>query len=146
MSILLAALKGEQKPGLYQLEQDITIEELSQLCQANSCQLFHIDGQTITNKAEFLQACIKALNLPDYFGNNWDAFEDCITDLEWCSANRYIVWYTHPEHFAENDPQQWAIAIDILDSAVNYWAETNTQMYVLFKSDNPLLKLGKISN
>ena len=25
----------------------------------------------------------KALSFPDYFGWNWDAFDECITDLSW---------------------------------------------------------------
>src|SRR5882724_13257702 len=34
------------------------------------------------DKNAFLNAIAKALVFPDYFGHNWDAFYDCLVDLE----------------------------------------------------------------
>ncbi|HWC23411.1 MAG TPA: barstar family protein [Flexivirga sp.] len=34
-----------------------------------------------TDKAHFLDVCRKAFDLPDWFGNNWDALADSLTDV-----------------------------------------------------------------
>ncbi|WP_083389754.1 barstar family protein [Trichormus sp. NMC-1] len=31
------------------------------------------------------------MEIPTYFGANWDAFDECITDLTWCPAQRYVI-------------------------------------------------------
>lgn len=35
-----------------------------------------------SSKEELLAAIAEALVLPDYFGHNWDALEECLQDLE----------------------------------------------------------------
>ncbi|WLB85164.1 barstar family protein [Bradyrhizobium elkanii] len=35
----------------------------------------------MTSKAALLATLAAQLRLPDYFGNTWDAFEECIRDL-----------------------------------------------------------------
>jgi hypothetical protein len=42
-----------------------------------------IRGKRCTTRASLFQECAAALQFPDYFGDNWDALEECITDLEW---------------------------------------------------------------
>lgn len=139
MDKLLAILNGELSPGLYRVTTDVNIDELSSLCQEYGFQLFYINGKDITSKAEFLQAAAETMNFPDYFGDNWDAFTDCISDLSWLSAAGYILLYTQPDNFANNDPSEWSIALDVFQEAVEYWRETDTPMYVLFSRDNLVL-------
>lgn len=139
MDNILTAIKGEKPPGLYRLSPEIKVDELFTLCRLHDCQLFYIDGRTVTNKEEFLQAGAKAIKFPDYFGNNWDAFEDCLIDLNWCQGKLYIILYTYPENFAQNSPPEWSTAIEILEAAVDYWQDTDTPLYVVFKTDSPIL-------
>jgi hypothetical protein len=134
MDKLLAILNGERSPGLYRLTTDVNIDELSSVCQEYGFQFFYINGKQVTSKAEFLQASAKTMNFPDYFGDNWDAFTDCMTDLSWLSADGYILLYTQPENLAYNDPSEWSIALDIFQEAVEYWRETDTPLYVLLKT------------
>ncbi len=72
----------------------------------------------------------------DYFGYNWDAFNDCINDLSWFSAAGYILLYSQPEKLAQNDHSEWLIALDVFQEAVEYWARTDTPMYVLLKTES----------
>ena len=35
------------------------------------------------NKREYLETLKKAFNIPDYFSYNWDALDECLSDLDW---------------------------------------------------------------
>jgi hypothetical protein len=47
--------------------------------------LFFIElqGQKMKIKKTFFNEFNKSLKFPNYFGNNWDAFDECINDLSW---------------------------------------------------------------
>ena len=94
-------------------------------------EIFYLDGREIRDKQSFLQKMAEVMRFPDYFGYNWDALEECITDLDWCPAARYILIYDYPETFSKAEPEQWKIAYDILRSAVEYWQGTDTLLEVL---------------
>jgi len=55
----------------------ILIDVLSQ----QGTQVFYLDGREISSKETFLTKAAEAMNFPAYFGTNWDAFDECITDL-----------------------------------------------------------------
>ena len=94
-------------------------------------EIFYLDGREIRDKQSFLQKVAEVMRFPDYFGYNWDALEECITDLDWCPAARYILIYDYPEAFSKAEPEQWKIAYDILRSAVEYWQEIDIPLEVL---------------
>lgn len=41
-----------------------------------------LDTSEGTDKAHFLDVCRKAFDLPGWFGNNWDALADSLTDVD----------------------------------------------------------------
>lgn len=139
MDELISALQGDRAPGLYQSAADLDLEELAASCQEQDFQLGYLDGATITNKAEFLTACATALKFPSHFGHNWDALEECLTDLEWLPGIGYLLLYTHPKPFAQAHPKDWKTLIEIFQSAIDEWNETDIPMYIVFSGDRPLL-------
>jgi hypothetical protein len=42
-----------------------------------------LDGQDLLDKQTFLAAIGRVFNFPEYYGENWDALEECLTDMSW---------------------------------------------------------------
>ena len=98
-------------------------------------QIFYLDGREVCDKRSFLSKIATVMKFPDYFGHNWDALDECITDLDWCPAERYVLIYDQSEIFSKAAPTEWETAYDILRSAVAYWQDTDTPMDILFIGD-----------
>jgi len=47
----------------------------------------YLRGQKCTRKNNFFDEFAAALQFPYYFGQNWDAFDECINDLSWTSLD-----------------------------------------------------------
>ncbi len=134
MNELLAILERKVPPDLYYTHDSIPLTQLRQLCQAHHFTLYYLDGEHIHNKAEFLENCAEVLNFPDYFGYNWDAFEDCLTDLSPSSDAPYLLFYAQPQNFVQNAPQDWQIALDILQDALNFLHNQGKVFYAMVEN------------
>ena len=50
-----------------------------------------IRGRKATTWTAFFDELAAALQFPDYFGENWDAVNDCLGDLEWIHADAIVL-------------------------------------------------------
>ncbi|GAA1854249.1 barstar family protein [Myceligenerans crystallogenes] len=50
-----------------------------------------LDAMRLTTEYEVLEALNDQFRFPAYFGWNWDAVHDCLGDLSWIPADRYVV-------------------------------------------------------
>lgn len=64
------------------------------------------------------------LRFPDYFGANWDALEDCLTDLAWWPAAAYILVITDAsEILAAESPSEFRLLLRIMRAVAGRWSE-----------------------
>ncbi|MBX7468259.1 barstar family protein [Streptomyces sp. MAG02] len=75
-----------------------------------------LDLTGVTGKAALMDRFARALDLPDWFGRNWDALADCLGDLPATGHGRLLI-VTGWQPYADARPEEWAIARDILDRA-----------------------------
>lgn len=93
----------------------------------------NIDGRRVNDKQEFLTAIGQAFAFHDYYGRNWDAFEEMINDLSWMPATGYLLLYDHVHQFASSQPEAWQTAISILQSAAIRWQHVGVPFYTLLR-------------
>src|SRR5262249_21756865 len=97
------------------------MDALSEALQKAGWRVFRVDGTAVTGKASFLAACAGAMRFPSWFGGNWDALADCLTDLSWAKASGYLVVLDGMERFAAEAPRDWQTAREILAEAADAW-------------------------
>lgn len=67
-----------------------------------------------------------ALQFPDYFGENWDAFDECLNDLEWLPADAYLLFVSDIDKVLQNDEEAFKVFIKILLNSVSEWTTGRT--------------------
>ncbi|MEV5566931.1 barstar family protein [Streptomyces sp. NPDC052196] len=50
-----------------------------------------LNGQDMADEMSTFEHFYSSLKFPEYFGWNWDAFYDCLRDLQWLSAEYHIL-------------------------------------------------------
>ncbi|MFF3493980.1 barstar family protein [Streptomyces sp. NPDC002795] len=80
-----------------------------------------IDLHGVVDKDAFMDRCAAALGLPSWFGRNWDALADALSDPgqlpEGPEGGALVVVVTGWAGFEERQPEQWEIARDVFARA-----------------------------
>jgi barstar (barnase inhibitor) len=144
----LAPLLSRGRSGLYLLNEGQGPIAVGKLCRLKGIRLFRLDGKNVLTKRRLLAAAARAFELPSWFGANWDAFEDCMTDLEWAPAPAYVVLLENMERFARGAPRDFDTTLRILEAAAGFWSEKAVPFHVLVSgaqtASAPLPKISAI--
>jgi RNAse (barnase) inhibitor barstar len=71
------------------------------------------------DKAEVLAAFAAALDLPEWFGNNWDALVDVLRELEGTEGRPLEIVWDRVRSLREDDPETYATVLDILEQVAD---------------------------
>lgn len=69
----------------------------------------------ISDRHALFDALSRGLNFPSYFGRNWDALDECLSDLEWLDQSRVILIHEAAPRFSRHD---LVIYLSILRDAI----------------------------
>lgn len=83
----------------------------------------------IMNKATLLEELDQRLHFPDYFGNNWDAVDECIRDLSWLPAGPVVL--KHEDLPLADDAASLKTYLSILSDAVEKWSSSGERDLVV---------------
>ena len=84
------------------------------------------------------------MKFPDHFGKNWDAFYDCLTDMEWVESKGYVIYFDHTDGFADHHESQLETVIELFQDAVDFWKGDGKSMLVLLSGDHAPAGVKKI--
>ena len=93
-----------------------------------------IDLNNCIDKSCLLQAFSRALAFPDWFGDNWDAFSDCLADLDWLEAPGHVLLVEGDAAMARHAPEVLDTCHEILADAVVQRSAHSLPMWVFWRS------------
>jgi len=115
--------------GIYQVPPDVGALEAA--ASESDFAVWRVDLAGVRSKQELLDAIARELAFPDWFGANWDALEDCLTDLTWCAASGYVLILANAGAFAAAQPEEFETALEVFDGAAEYWYDEDVPFWVL---------------
>lgn len=81
-------------------------------------------GKKMARLSSLYDEFAAALQFPYYFGENWNAFDECITDLEWIPGDVYVLVITDAKNvLAEESDDQLEALTNLLEEAGSEWSE-----------------------
>lgn len=84
-----------------------------------------VRGQKMRTVSALFDEFGAALQFPYYFGENWDAFDECLTDLDWLGYEvpGYVLVVTSADLALADAPAvEWTQLLALLDKAGKEWA------------------------
>jgi hypothetical protein len=94
-----------------------------------------LDLTGVDSRQALMDRVSEDLGLPGWFGRNWDALADCLTDLSWWpvepGGRQLHVRNWHA--FAAGLPREWRIVKDILRDAELFWRHTDSELTVVLE-------------
>lgn len=99
-------------------------------------------------RADFFDAAASGFGFPEYFGGNWDAFEECLVSQEFDEvedlddAEGLLVIWSGWGELARNEPEHFAIAVAVFRDVLDAWAAEDLAARVVLVGDGPKFSLS----
>ena len=73
-----------------------------------------------------------AMQFPDYFGNNWDALDECLGDMDWLPAEGYLLVLRNASKGWSRNPYVLGRFVTAWLEASEYWKEGEIPFHLVF--------------
>ena len=130
-------LHDHGKAGVYHLRADA--REFAAEAAAAGLHVYRVDIDHAHGKKDFLGRVSRAMNFPDWFGGNWDAFTDCLKDLSWTgddaaagkNGSGWVIILEKSKHYCDGHRHDFAEAVGALADAAEFWRGEGRPLWAL---------------
>jgi hypothetical protein len=119
MSKLLQRLSDPVRSGVYRSRDERAILDATRAAP--------LDVAVVEASGDLFDSLSRALELPSWFGRNWDALEDVLADLSWRKGDGHVVIFrSYPAD------ESLGILVDVLRSSAEYWMGRGKPFFAVF--------------
>ena len=136
MSKLLQRLEDPSRSGVYRTTRADVVADAVRGSRLNFARVSLAGTQ---KKEDLLDRIAEALSFPDWFGRNWDALEDCLTDLSWYPAQGHVFVFD-----SVTPDDDVGVLIDVLASSAEFWAARGRSFFGVFVDPDRTLALADL--
>jgi RNAse (barnase) inhibitor barstar len=117
MTDLRTLLTEGLRPGVYRWPSAATADQVRREVTGAGWDFVLLDTGEIHDKTGFLDLCATAFDLPRWFGRNWDALADSLSDRS--TGEPEIVLWSGLHHLLEHDHDTVDVALQIFAEDTN---------------------------
>ena len=118
---LTTTLPQADRAGVFSLPAH-DIATLVEVAAAGNFAVFRVSLGGCTESSEVLARLGEQLHFPDWFGQNWDALADCLSDFSWREAAGYALVLEQLGDFRAAGDDDFDTLIEILSDASASWS------------------------
>ena len=100
--------------------------------QAAGVRVAAIDGAALGGKQDLMAGLADALELPDWFGGNWDALDESLRDLSWLDASGHVLVVEGGEVLWRRNPELAGTLVSVWTGAAAAWAAKGIPFHLCF--------------
>lgn len=138
MGTLRLRLTDATRSGVYRAPRG---DDIVHAARGTRLDLAHVDLAGALDKEALLERLAAALAFPGWFGGNWDALEDCLTDLSWRPGTGHVVLVKEPGELPSDD---LGVLLEILGAAAEHWAGRGQPFFAVFIDPRHALALPEL--
>lgn len=127
---LASFLASPDRAGPYRLRPKQG-EALAATVQAQGLLFFRLNLDSATDKTNWLTILGQTLGFPDWYGANFDALYDCLTDGDWMPPQGCLL---HLSGFAALGEEGTDTLIAILQAAADEWREQGRPLWAVLEA------------
>jgi len=94
--------------------------------------VYRIDLAEIADKADLMGHLQEVMDFPEWFGRNWDALEDCLTDMSWHDVVGYVLLIEGGAELRRREKPLFNTLVDVLKAAADYWRGAERPFWAFF--------------
>ncbi len=100
-------------------------------------ELLDLDAGGLDGERELLRELARVFRFPEYFGENWDALDECLRDLEWLPARGYVLRVREAEALWRRLPVAAGKLVEVWLFSAEKWAERGVPFHLAFLWSGP---------
>ena len=126
MGKLLGRMKDASRSGVYRATADPVVLEVA---GEADLEVIPVSLAAVHDKEGLMKTLAEALRFPKWFGANWDALEDCLSDLSWRDAPGRVLVFRELDALPRDDR---GVLLEVLRSAAQFWAGRGKPFFAVF--------------